>query len=86
MESRSLVLDLKIRTKRELLAKIKQTVKSGMLRDHGLTQEQESEVMEFITDNLDSLKDISLRMCEKIAILCKMDSDWRIIAKTVCCK
>lgn len=85
IESRSLVLDLKIKTKREYLAKIKQTLEAGMLRDMGITAEQEKEILEFVEDNVDRLAEVSLRMIEKVASLYKAKpSSWQKICKTVC--
>lgn len=85
LESRSLVLDLKINTKRELMAKVKQTVRKGMLRNLGLTAYEEQQVLEFMEENTDRLKDISLRMAEKITAMVLMDrDDWKPVARTVC--
>ena len=87
LESRSLVLDLGIRTKREYMIKIKQTVNSGMLRDKGISKSAEMDILAFMDDNVDKLRELSLRMCEKIASLYLLDSDkWRTLAKTVCCR
>jgi hypothetical protein len=85
LESRSLVLDLKIRTKREYMTKIKMTVRDGMLREKGLTAHDEQIVMDFLTENVDNLKELSLRMCEKVAALYMMDKKgWEKLARSVC--
>lgn len=87
LESRSLVLDLGIKTKKEYLIKIRQTVASGMLREKGFSSSEESIIMEFVESNVDNLRELSLRMVEKIASLFKLNKDnWKILAKTVCCK
>jgi hypothetical protein len=84
LESRSLVLDLKIKTKREIMCKIKLTVQDGMLKSKGLTEVEETELLSFMEDNIDRMKEISLRSVEKLAALFLMDkNDWRLIAKTV---
>jgi len=87
LESRSLVLDLKIKTKREYMIKIKQTVKSGMLRDKGIDLIGETAILDFMDTHTDTLKELSLRMCEKIASLYMLNPiEWQKIARTVCCK
>lgn len=87
LESRSLVLDLNIKTKQEYFIKIKQTVESGMLREQGFTDSQESEIMEFFEENLNKMRELSLRMVEKIAALYRTNpSKWKKLATTVCCK
>lgn len=87
LESRSLVLDLGIKTKREYMIKIKQTVKSGMLQDKGIPKSAELDILQFMEDNVDRLRELSLRMCEKIASLYLLDSNkWKMLATTVCCK
>lgn len=84
LESRSLVLDLKIKTKREVMAKIKMTVADGMLRDKGLYDDEASKIVDFMENNMDKLKDLSLRSAEKLAALYLMDSkDWEMMARTV---
>lgn len=87
LESRSLVLDLKIKTKREYMVKIRQTVESGMLRNLGFTSTEESEIIEFVETNVDKLTELSLRMIEKIAALYRANpSNWEKLVKTVCFK
>lgn len=87
LESRSLVIDLKIKTKREFMAKIKMTLREGMLKDKGFKPEEEAEILKFMTDHVDKLKELSLRMCEKIAVLYKMDKkNWKNLAETACLK
>ena len=84
LESRSLVLDLKIKTKREVMAKIKMTVADGMLRDKGLYDDEAFKIVDFMENNMDKLKDLSLRSAEKLAALYLMDSkDWEMMARTV---
>ncbi len=85
LDSRSLVVDLGIKTKREFMIKIKQTVKDGMLKNMGLNHKEEKMLMEFMDANVDRLKELSLRMCEKLAKLYKLDSKgWMKLAETSC--
>jgi hypothetical protein len=84
LESRSLVLDLKIKTKREILAKIKQTIKKGMLNDKGLSDSEQQEILSFVVDNADKMKELSLRSVEKLSVLFLMNkSNWKPLARTV---
>jgi len=87
LESRSLVLDLKIKTKREFIAKIKQTVNKGMLRDKGISVAEDKILLDFIVDNADKMKELSLRAVEKLAVLYTMNrNDWMPLARTVMLK
>jgi hypothetical protein len=87
LESRSLVLDLKVRTKREIMMKIKLTVRSGMLRNKGLDSTGETSIIEFVDSNKDRMKDLSLRSVEKLAALYKLDkSNWEKMARTLMLK
>ena len=87
IESRSLVLDLKIRSKKEYMIKIRHTLEEGMLKDMGITKPQEIEILKFMEDNLDRLVEVSLRMVEKIALLYKaMPNTWRKRCERVCLK
>ena len=85
--SRAHYVDLSMRTKRDYLVRIKQVVKDGMLKMHGLDAEQEAEVMEFIDTNQEKLRELSLRIAVKIANLLKMGKgDWKRIARVTCLK
>lgn len=87
LESRSLVLDLKIKTKREFIAKITQTVNKGMLRDKGISAEEDKILLNFIVENSDKMKELSLRAVEKLAVLYTMNrNDWLPLARTVMLK
>lgn len=87
LESRSLLLDMKIHTKREYLIKIKQTVKAGMLQEKGFDIDQEAEIMAFVEENMNKLSELSLRMVEKIAALYNSNpSNWKKLVKAVCFK
>lgn len=87
LESRSLVLDLKIKTKREFIAKIKQTVRGGMLKDKGLSLEEEQDVLDFVDEHSDRMKELSLRAVEKLAVLLVMNRpNWRPLARVVMLK
>lgn len=85
LESRSLVLDLNIKTKKEYMIKIKQTVKAGMLKNQGISDEMSDEILQFIEDNLDRMRELSLRAVEKISRLTKANPlNWKRLATAVC--
>lgn len=87
LESRSLVLDLKIKTRREYMVKIKQTIKSGMLIDKGFSKSEEIEIVAFVETHMEQLTELSLRMVEKIAALYRANpANWVKLVKTVCFK
>lgn len=70
LESRSLYLDMGIKTNRELLTRIKQVVtESTILSSRGISKSEEAKLMGYLTDNVDRLKDLSLRTVEKLAAL-----------------
>lgn len=85
IESRSLVLDLGIKTRREYLIKIKQTLNEGMLSNKGFNKDEENEIMDFVVENVDSFRELSLRMIEKIAALYEANpSNWKNLVRAVC--
>lgn len=71
LESRSLYLDLTIRTNHEKILRIKQIISDGMLEDYYLTEDQKEDIIKYIEDNRDSLRELSLRTVIKIAGLCQ---------------
>jgi hypothetical protein len=87
LESRGLILDLKIRTRQEYLIKIEQTLAEGLLRNQGISQHAEKEIMQFINDHLDNFTELSLRMVEKIArLFVASPKSWQKIVKATCWK
>jgi len=84
--SRSHYLDVGIKTKRDYVIRLKQVVKQGMLAEQGFTKGEEQELMNFITENQDRLRELSLRMVMKIAGLMRMGGDYQKMAKATCMK
>ena len=83
--SRSHYLDLAMKTKLDYLVRIKQVVRGGMLRDRGFSVSDETMIMEFIVDNVDRLRELSLRMVVKLSGLYKMNcNNWQKLAKQTC--
>jgi hypothetical protein len=86
MISRSHYLDLEMKTKRDYVVRIKQVVRDhGMLSREGFTKVQEESILDFIVEEQDRLRELSLRMVIKLAGLMKMDSlGWKKLAKITC--
>jgi hypothetical protein len=89
LQSRSHFLDLTVDTERDKILRIKQVHRDadgGLFADYDFTQEQTDEVMAFIEANHSKLREVSLRMCLKIADLVKISGNWRELAKATCMK
>jgi len=88
LESRSIYFDLQVKTNRELMTRIKQVVKtSDILTDRGIYDDEEAELMGYLTDNVDRLKELSLRTVEKLAALyLASQTKWRDLADSVMLK
>lgn len=87
MVSRAHYIDLAMKTKRDYLIRIKQVVDSGLLKNRGLTAEMEADVLKFIMDNSDKLRELSLRIALKIASIRKANgSRWQNVARVTCCR
>lgn len=86
--SRCHYLDLTIDTLRDKLLRIKQIAMTGTLFPaYGMTQEQEQEILNFMIDNQNKLREISLRMAIKLADLRRMSADrWQALATNTCMK
>jgi hypothetical protein len=90
LQSRSHFLDLTINTERDKMLRIRQVHRDadpGLFVDYGFTKEQEDTVLDFMWDNHNKLREVSLRMTLKIADLVKISpNNWRELAKATCMK
>jgi hypothetical protein len=89
LQSRCHFLDLTVDSERDKMLRIKQVHRDadgGLFVDYDFTQEQTDEIMSFIWDNHNKLREVSLRMCLKIADLVKISANWRELAKATCMK
>ena len=85
LESRCHYIDLQMDTTREKILRIKQIVAAGMLNDYEFTEDEVEEIVSFIVDNKDKLRELSLRMVLKIADLRKSSpASWQSMARTTC--
>jgi hypothetical protein len=89
LQSRCHFLDLTVDSERDKMLRIKQVHRDadgGLFVDYDFSQEQTDEIMSFIWDNHTKLREVSLRMCLKVADLVKISSNWRELAKATCMK
>jgi len=85
LESRCHYIDLQMDTTREKLLRIKQIIGDGMLDKYEFHDAVKAEIVDFIIDNADSLRELSLRMVLKIADLKKsFPLNYQAMARTTC--
>lgn len=88
LQSRCHFLDLTIDGDRDKMLRIKQVHRDadgGLFADYDFTDEQAQNVIDFMWDNHTKLREVSLRMCLKIADLVKISpNNWQNLAKTTC--
>ena len=84
--SRCHYLDLTMDTMREKILRCKQIVADGMLNEYQFTSKEEAEIMGFMLDNKDRMREISLRMVTKLADLKKSfgNDKWKRTAEVTC--
>ena len=76
---------LTLDTMRDKMLRIKQIVRNGMLDPFGFSAEGQTEIVSFIEDNVENLREVSLRMVTKLADLKKMSPDrWKVLAENTC--
>jgi hypothetical protein len=90
LQSRCHFLDLTIDGDRDKMLRIKQVhrdAEGGLFSDYDFTEEQSQMVIDFMWDNHTKLREVSLRMCLKIADLVKISpNNWKNLARTTCMK
>ena len=69
--SRCHYLDLEMSSQRDRILRVKQMVRDGLLREYNFTSTEEAILVDFVEQNQDYLREISLRMVKKIADLYK---------------
>ena len=84
--SRCHYLDLTMDTTREKVLRCKQIVADGMLNEYQFSKDEESVLMNFLIDNKDKMREISLRMVTKLADLKKSmgGEKWKRVAEVTC--
>ena len=85
--SRCHYLDLTMDTMRDKMLRVKQIVRDGMLSEYKLSEKDELNIVNFMEDNKNKLREVSLRMVTKLADLFKMSPErWRALAENTCIK
>jgi hypothetical protein len=89
LESRCHYIDLQMDTPREKILRIKQIITDGMLDRYEFEQPEavRDELVSFIDENQNKLRELSLRMVLKLADLRKsFPANWQSTARTTCMK
>jgi hypothetical protein len=88
LQSRCHFLDLTLNTMRDKFLRIKQIFRQGQLfNDYDFTPEKGEEILNFMDENKERLREMSLRMALKIADLTKVsDTNWKALATSTCMK
>lgn len=85
LESRCHYIDLQMDTNREKILRIRQIVNDGMLDAYEFEDCVRDDIVTFIVDNADKLRELSLRMVLKVADLKKaFPATWQAMARTTC--
>lgn len=82
--SRAHYVDLSMKTQRDYIVRIKQSIQAGLLDKYSLFAEEKKDVINFIVDNADRMRELSLRSAIKIAALRKTGGNWKNIATVTC--
>lgn len=83
LQSRCHYVDLTINSTRDKLLRIKQLSSEGMFDDYGFDQPVINEIINFIENNQENLRELSLRTVLKAADLCKaFPARWQRFAET----
>jgi hypothetical protein len=88
LQSRCHYLDLTLDTMRDKVLRIKQIADDGELfAEYDFEKCAQDEIIDFLTDNKDRLREMSLRMAIKIADLRKsFPLKWKAMANITCMK
>jgi hypothetical protein len=88
LQSRCHYLDLTLDTMRDKLLRIKQIAKDGVLfADYDFDPAVQDDIITFMDENKNRLREVSLRMALKIADLRKLSVvNWKRLAETTCMK
>lgn len=85
LNSRCHYLDLTMRTERDKILRIRQIFETGELfRDYDFSEELGAEIIDYVLENRNRLREISIRMCLKVADLTRVSGDWRSLAVATC--
>ena len=87
LQSRCHFLDLTIDNDHDKMLRIKQVQRdSDLFADYDFENSEAQEIMNFMWTNKGRLRELSLRMCLKIADLVKISPNWKMLAEATCMK
>jgi hypothetical protein len=90
LQSRCHYVDLTIDTERDKMLRIKQVHRDadgGLFKNYDFEGNEPQEIFEFMSQHATRLREVSLRMCLKIADLVKISpNNWRTLALATVCK
>jgi DNA-binding NarL/FixJ family response regulator len=88
LQSRCHYLDLTLDTMRDKILRIRQIAQDGMLfQNYDFTDAEQEEIVQFMSNNQNRLREMSLRMALKIADLRRLSAErWTRLAETTCMK
>lgn len=81
LQSRCHYVDLKIDTKREKLLRITQIIQDGMLAPYNFSNEKISAIENFVFENADRFRELSLRSVIKLADIAASVNAWERMAR-----
>jgi hypothetical protein len=85
LESRCHYIDLQMDTNREKMLRIRQIVGDGMLASYEFDSDTINEIVEYVDQNQNTLRELSLRMVLKIADLRRsFPNSWQAMSRTTC--
>jgi hypothetical protein len=88
LQSRAHYLDLTINTERDRMLRIKQVHRDadgGLFKDYDFTGTEDQQILDFMWDNRDRMREVSMRMALKIADLVKISpTNWRMLTENTC--
>ena len=83
--SRAHYVDLPLDTMRDKLLRIEQISRSGKLFEgYNFSKEEEVDIIDFMKEQPESFREMSLRMALKLADLKKISKNWKRMAQTTC--
>lgn len=90
LQSRCHYIDLTIDTERDKLLRIRQVHRDadgGLFKNYDFEGDEAEQILQFMNENTNKLREVSLRMCLKIADLVKISpTNWRMLARATVCK
>ena len=85
--SRAHYIDMAMKTKRDYLIRIRQVIRLGLLKNIGLDDAGQADVIEFIDSNTDTLRELSLRVALKIGSIRRRNAtNWKKQVRVTCCR